>query len=137
MITVIDRDLRGIGRQASGAIEPHTEPRAAIRAYLVAANLAVAATTPAFARDQAATPATHRLATAHSDYLVAITRTLLDLAVERGDIATTDTAAVARVVAGLGALFVLPENLEAIESTPKEAADAMVDVILRGLTAGR
>jgi len=44
---------------------------------------------------------------------------------------------VARVVAGLGALFVLPENLEAIESTPKEAADAMVDVILRGLTAGR
>ena len=68
---------------------------------------------------------------------MAVTRTLLDLAVERGDIATTDTAAVARVVAGLGALFVLPENLEAIESTPKEAADAMVDVILRGLTAGR
>ena len=137
VLTVIDRNLRRIGRQAIGAIDPDTEPLAAIRAYLVAANLAVAATTPAFARDQAATPATHRLATAHSDYLVAITRTLLDLAVERGDIATTDTAAVARVVAGLGALFVLPENLEAIESTPKEAADAMVDVILRGLTAGR
>ena len=137
VLTVIDRNLRRIGRQAIGAIDPDTEPLAAIRAYLVAANLAVAATTPAFARDQAATPATHRLATAHSDYLVAVTQTLLDLAVERGDIATTDTAAVARVVAGLGALFVLPENLEAIESTPKEAADAMVDVILRGLTAGR
>jgi len=107
-----------------------------IRSYLMAANLAVAATTPAFARDQAATPATHRLATAHSDYLVAITRTLLDLAVERGDIAPTDTAAVARVVAGLGAMFALPENLETIDSTPKEAADAMVDVILRGLTTG-
>ena len=137
VLTVIDRNLRRIGRQAIGAIDPDTEPLDVIRAYLVAANLAVAATTPAFARDQAATPATHRLATAHSDYLVAVTRTLLDLAVERGDIATTDTAAVARVVAGLGALFVLPENLEAIESTPKEAADAMVDVILRGLTAGR
>ena len=137
VLTVIDRNLRRIGRQAIGAIDPGTEPLSAIRAYLVAANLAVAATTPAFARDQAATPATHRLATTHSDYLVAVTRTLLDLAVERGDIATTDTAAVARVVAGLGALFVLPENLEAIESTPKEAADAMVDVILRGLTAGR
>ena len=135
VLTVIDRNLRRIGRQAIGAIDPDTEPLAAIRAYLVAANLAVASTTPAFARDQAATPATHRLATAHSDYLVAVTQTLLDLAVDRGDIATTDTAAVARVVAGLGALFVLPENLEAIESTPKEAADAMVDVILRGLTA--
>ena len=135
VLTVIDRNLRRIGRQAIGAIDPDTEPLAAIRAYLVAANLAVAATTPAFA--PAATPATHRPATAHADYLGAGTRTLLDLAVERGDIATTDTAAVARVVAGLGALFVLPENLEAIESTPKEAADAMVDVILRGLTAGR
>ena len=102
----------------------------------MAANLAVAATTPAFARDQAATPATHRLVTAHSDYLVAITRTLLDLAVELGNIAPTDTAAVARVVAGLGAMFALPENLETIDSTPKEAADAMVDVILRGLTTG-
>lgn len=136
VLTVIDRNLRRIGRRAISAIQPDLDPLAVIRSYLMAANLAVAATTPAFARDQAATPATHRLATAHSDYLVAITRTLLDLAVERGDIAPTDTAAVARVVAGLGAMFALPENLETIDSTPKEAADAMVDVILRGLTTG-
>ena len=136
VLTVIDRNLRRIGRRAISAIQPDLDPLAVIRSYLMAANLAVAATTPAFARDQAATPATHRLVTAHSDYLVAITRTLLDLAVERGDIAPTDTAAVARVVAGLGAMFALPENLETIDSTPKEAADSMVDVILRGLTTG-
>ncbi len=136
VLTVIDRNLRRIGRRAISAVQPDLDPLAVIRSYLMAANLAVAATTPAFARDQAATPATHRLVTAHSDYLVAITRTLLDLAVERGDIAPTDTAAVARVVAGLGAMFALPENLETIDSTPKEAADAMVDVILRGLTTG-
>ena len=135
-LTVIDRNLRRIGRRAISAVQPDLDPLAVIRSYLMAANLAVAATTPAFARDQAATPATHRLVTAHSDYLVAITRTLLDLAVERGDIAPTDTAAVARVVAGLGAMFALPENLETIDSTPKEAADAMVAVILRGLTTG-
>jgi len=136
VLTVIDRNLRRIGRRAISAIQPDLDPLAVIRSYLMAANLAVAATTPAFARDQAATPATHRLVTAHSDYLVAITRTLLDLAVERNDIAPTDTAAVARVVAGLGAMFALPENLETIDSTPKEAADSMVDVILRGLTTG-
>ena len=136
VLTVIDRNLRRIGRRAISAVQPDLDPLAVIRSYLMAANLAVAATTPAFARDQAATPATHRLVTAHSDYLVAITRTLLDLAVELGNIAPTDTAAVARVVAGLGAMFALPENLETIDSTPKEAADAMVDVILRGLTTG-
>ena len=136
VLTVIDRNLRRIGRRAISAVQPDLDPLAVIRSYLMAANLAVAATTPAFARDQAATPATHRLVTAHSDYLVAITRTLLDLAVELGNIAPTDTAAVARVVAGLGAMFALPENLETIDSTPKEAADAMVDVILRGLTSG-
>ncbi len=34
---------------------------------------------------------------------------------------------------GLGDLFALPDHLAEIDSTPKEAADAMVDVILRGL----
>lgn len=138
VLTVIDRNLRRVGRAAVGALDPDMAPLDAIRSYLRAANQAVASTTPAFARDQAATPATHRLATAHSDYLVAVTRTLLDLAVERGELGNLDgspidTAAVAHVVAGLGAMFALPEHIEAIDSTPREAANAMVDVILRGL----
>ncbi len=37
------------------------------------------------------------------------------------------------VVAGLGAMFALPEHIEAIDSTPRDAANTMVDVILRGL----
>ena len=140
VLTVIDRNLRRVGRAAVGALDPDMAPLDAIRAYLRAANQAVASTTPAFARDQAATPATHRLATAHSDYLVAVTRTLMDLAVERGELGNRDgtlidTAAVAHVVAGLGAMFALPEHIEAIDSTPREAANAMVDVILRGLEA--
>jgi AcrR family transcriptional regulator len=138
VLTVIDRNLRRIGRAAVEAMEPDMAPMEAIRAYLRAANQAVASTTPAFARDQAATPATHRLATAHSDYLVAVTRALLDLAVERGELGNRDgspidTAAVAHVVAGMGAMFALPGHIEAIDSTPREAANAMVDVILRGL----
>jgi len=137
VLTVVDRNLWRVGRSAMGAVETDMVPLEAITTYLRTANVAVANTTEAFARDLETVPAAQRLSDDHSAYLVAVTRTLLDLAVERGDIATTDTAAVARVVAGLGALFVLPENLEAIESTPKEAADAMVDVILRGLTAGR
>ncbi len=138
VLTVIDRNLRRIGRAAVEALDPDMPPLEAIRSYLQTANQAVASTTPTFARDQAATPATHRLATAHSDYLVAVTRTLLDLAVERGELGhrggpPIDTAAVAHVVAGLGAMFALPEHIEAIDSTPREAANAMVDVILRGL----
>ena len=133
VLTVIDRNLRSIGRSASSVLEENQAPLDAIRAYLTAANEAVATTTSAFARDRTATPSANRLVTAHSDYLVAVTRTLLDLAVERGDVAEVDTAAVARVVAGLGALFALPEHLEEIDATPKEAANTMVDVILRGL----
>lgn len=133
VLTVVDRNLRRVGRSAVGALDGDPAPLDAIRAYLRAANEAVASTTAAFARDRAATPAADRLVTAHSDYLVAVTRTLLDLAVERGDLAPVDTAAVARVVAGLGDLFAHPDHLAEIDSTPKEAADAMVDVILRGL----
>ena len=138
VLTVIDRNLRRIGRAAVEALDPDMPPLEAIRSYLRAANQAVASTTPTFARDQAATPATHRLTTAHSDYLVAVTRALLDLAVERGELGDRDgrpidTDAVAHVVAGLGAMFALPEHIEAIDSTPREAANAMVDVILRGL----
>ena len=58
VLTVIDRNLRHIGRAAVDAMAPDMAPLEAIRAYLRAANLAVASTTPAFARDQAATPST-------------------------------------------------------------------------------
>ena len=59
---------------------------------------------------------------------------LLDLAVERGDIADVDTAAVARVIAHLGQDFIRPDVLPTLRSSPKVAADSVVDIVLRGLT---
>ncbi len=135
VLTVVDRNLWRIGRTARDAIRPEMAPLDAVRAYLRAATVAVSGTTEAFARDLAAVPAAMRLRDEHSEYLVAVTRRLLDLAVERGDIAEVDTAAVARVVASLGRDFSRPEVIPTLRSSPKEAADAMLEIILRGLQA--
>lgn len=133
LLIVIDRNLWRIGRTATTALDGEMAPLDALRAYLAAATVAVAGTTPAFARDLAAVPAAQQLNDAHSDYIVAVTRCLLDAAVERGDIDPVDTAALARVMAGVGRDFARPEVLATLQSSPKEAADSVVDVILRGL----
>ena len=135
VLTVVDRNVRKIGRSAIEAIRPEMAPLDAVRAYLGAATVAVSDFTPEFARDLADMPAGRRLSREHSDYLVAITRSLLDLAVERGEIDDVDTAAVARVIAGLGNDFTGPEVMAALRSSPKEAADAVVELVLRGLRA--
>lgn len=135
VLTVVDRNLWRIGRTAREAIRPDMAPLDAVRAYLRAATVAVSGTTEAFARDLAAVPAAQELRDAHSEYLVAMTRRLLDLAVEQGHIAQVDTAAVARVVAGLGREFSRPEVIPTLRSSPKEAADAVVEIVLRGLQA--
>ena len=137
VLTVIDRNLWRIGRSAMGALGGDMAPLEAILSYLEAATVAVAGTTAAFARDLAAVPAAQRLRDDHSDYLVAITRCLLDIAVERGDIDDVDTAAVARVMAGLGRDFSEPDVFATLRTSPKEAADAMTEIILHGLTAPR
>jgi hypothetical protein len=96
--------------------------------------MAVAGTTAAFARDLATVPAAQRLNDAHSDYIIAVARCLLDMALEQGDIDVVDTAAIARVVAGVGRDFARAEVMATLQSPPKDAADSVVDVILRGLT---
>jgi AcrR family transcriptional regulator len=133
VLTVVDTHLWRIGREAMAAIEPDMAPLDALRAYLSAATVAVSATTEAYARDLGAMPAAQRRNGDHADYVVAVTRTLLDLAVERGDIADVDTAAVARVLANLGQDFIRPEVLPTLRSSPKVAADEVVDIVLRGL----
>lgn len=133
VLIVVDRNLWRIGRQARGAIGHDLAPLDAVRAYLEAATVAVSGWTEAFARDLAAVPAAQRLADEHSEYLFVVTRTLLDLAVERGDIPDVDTAAVARVLAGLGRFFSRPAVIPTLRSSPKEAADEVVDLVLRGL----
>ena len=137
VLVVVDRNLWHVGCTAATAIEPAMAPLDALRAYLRAATEAVAGTTQAFARDLAAVPAAQRLNDEHSAYLIAVARTLLDLAVERGDIEPMDTAAFARVMAGLGRDFSKPEVLATLQSSPKDAADAVVDVLLAGLRVNR
>ncbi|WP_426571125.1 TetR/AcrR family transcriptional regulator [Aquihabitans sp. McL0605] len=133
VLTVADVHLWHVGREAMAAISPDLAPLDAIRTYLSAATKAVSGTTPAYSRDLADVPAARRRNGEHADYVVAVTRTLLDLAVERGDIAEVDTAAVARALANLGHDFIRPEVMATLRSSPKVAADAVVDIILAGL----
>lgn len=137
VLIVVDRNLWRIGRMARDAIAGDLAPLDAVRTYLEAATVAVSGWTESFARDLATVPAAQRLADEHSAYLEAVTRTLLDLAVDRGDIPSVDTAAVARVLAGLGRLFSRPEVIPTLRSSPKEAADEVVDLVLRGLKSRR
>ena len=133
VLIVIDRNLRKVGRSAIEIIDSWMAPLEAIRLYLEAATIAVESTTEEFARDLEVVPSAQKLSKNHSDYLVAITRSLLDLAVERKDIADVDTAAVARVVAGLGRDFAHVDVMKDLRSSPKAAADDMLGIIMRGL----
>ena len=135
VLVVVDRSLWRTGRVARQAIGHDLAPLDAVRAYLEAATVAVSGWTEPFARDLAAVPAARQLAGEHDEYLFAVTRTLLDLGVERGDIPDVDTAAVARVLAGLGGFFSRPHVIPTLRSSPKEAADGVVDLVLRGLTS--
>jgi AcrR family transcriptional regulator len=136
VLIVADRHLWRIGRMAHDVLNSDMPPLDALRAYLQAATVAVSATTEAYARDLDGMPAGRRLSQGHSNYIIAVTRTLLDQAVARGDIEPVDTAAVARVMAGLGREFSGPDVIGTLASSPKEAADAVVDIILRGLRKG-
>lgn len=135
VLIVVDRNLWAIGREARASIVPDMQPLEAIRAYLKAANVAVASITPAFANDTAAIPAAQSVNDAHNHYLAAVTRALLNEAVRRGDIPRCDTAAVSIMIAGLGRQFAQPDVISTLRSSPKKAADDMVDVILLGLAA--
>lgn len=135
VLIVIDRSLWRIGREARAAITGDVAPLEAVRAYLGAATVAVSGWTEGFARDLAAVPAAQQLQDGHNEYLFAVTRTLLDLAIERREIPAVDTAAVARVLAGLGQFFSRPSVIPTLRSSPKHAADEVVDLILGGLLA--
>ncbi|MEE2769318.1 MAG: TetR/AcrR family transcriptional regulator [Actinomycetota bacterium] len=137
VLVVVDQNLWKVGRAAMGAFHPGMTPLEAIRTYLRAANMAVANTTEAFAQDLGAVPTAQRLSDDHSAYLVAVTRCLLNLAVERGDIGDVDTAAMARLMAGVGRDFSRAEVVASLRSSPKDSANQALDVILHGLTAPR
>jgi len=135
LLTVVDRRLRRIGRAAIAALEPDASPLALLRAYLRAANEAVAPESLVLSRDLAKVAGAGQLISAHEGYLVAVAQSLLDRAVAEGEIAPVDTAAVAHVLGRLGREFAHPEVAEIVKASPKDTADAITELIVRGLLA--
>lgn len=134
VLLVLDRSLWRIGRDAQAAIDTATDPLDAVRAYLHATNVAVAAWTEPFARDIEAVPSARRLAKGHNDYLFGVTKALLDQAAATGQIAVDiDTAAVAQAISVLGRFYFQPSVRATIDSSPKAAADQLIDLVLDGL----
>ena len=112
-------------------------PLDALRAYLQAANEAVQPEAVVLSSDLAKVAGGGRLIDVHEAYLTAVTQSLLDRAAAEGQIAPTDTASVAHVLAGLGREFSRPEVAEIAHASPKDTADAIADLILKGLLASR
>ncbi len=137
VLAACDRNLWEIGRTARDAVGPSGASSAldGVRRYLLAATQAVNSTTPAFSADMAAMPGGQELNNAHGSYLVAVTKELLDLAVEQGEIQPVETLVVAHAMAGISNVFIQPDVIGALPGTPKEASDTIVDLVLRGLTA--
>ena len=136
MLTVVDRRLHRIGRKAIASLDAPMSPLVALRVYLRAANEAVQPETVSFSREFANVPGARRLLDAHEGYVIAVTCSLLDRAVAAGEISPVDTASVAHVLGGLGREFARPELAEVAAASPKATADAITDILLRGLECG-
>jgi len=133
ILTIVDRRLHRIGRAAVAQLDASMSPIEALRAYLRAANVAVQPESAVFSEELAHVPGAQRLLDTHEHYVVAVTQSLLERALAAGEIRPIDTAAVAHVLGGLGREFSRPDIAEIAAGSPKEAADAVADVILRGL----
>ncbi len=137
VVLVIDRVLRSHGRLAMAEIGPEMAALEAIGAYLHAANRAVADVPQAFADDVARTEEATANQERHNAYICDVTQALLDLAIERGELCSVDTAALSRMLGGLGRDFSRPEVLSRLSTTPEVAANAMLDLVLAGLPVPR
>ncbi len=137
VLAVADRHLQRIGREAMESLELDESPLSRLRAYLRATNLALQPTTVIFSMDFSKLPGARQLADAHAGYIVAITRALLDEAVDATEIAPIDTAALALVLGRLGREFSRPEVEKVIRHSSRETADSIAEIILDGLIARR
>ena len=133
VLVILDRRLHRIGREAIRALEGHASPLGKLRAYLRATNLAVQPTTAAFSRDFARVPGAPALNEAHADFVVAMTRALLDEAVTMGEIDSVNTAAMAHVLGRLGNDFARQHLRDVVQGAPQQAADEAAEIILAGL----
>jgi AcrR family transcriptional regulator len=136
VLAVVDRRLRRIGRTAIETLVDSMEALEALRTYLAAANEAVQPEAVAYADELAHVRGVQRLLDAHEGYVTAVTQRLLDRAVEAGAIAPVDTASIAHVLGGLGREFTRPSVAEQAADSPKRTADAITEILLRGLARG-
>jgi AcrR family transcriptional regulator len=138
VLIVIDRVLWRVGRQAIGAIGDHATYLDMVRDYLRAASDAINGWTAQFARDFSQLGGNaHKLEQGHNEYLYEVTRAFVRAAVHAGEVDPVDDAAVARVMAGLGRVFTRPEVIANLRTSPKEAADTVLDVLVAGLRGKR
>jgi AcrR family transcriptional regulator len=135
VLTVLDRRLHRIGRAAVESLDASMSPLEALRAYLQAANEAVQPETVSLSRELADVPGAVRLLDTHEGYVISVTQSLLDRAVAAGEIPPVDTASVAHVLGGLGREFGRPEVAEVASAPPKVTADALAEILIRGLEA--
>lgn len=135
VLAVADRHLQRIGREAMEALDLDESPLSRLRAYLRATNLALQPTTVIFSMDFNKLPGARQLADAHAGYIVAITRALLDEAVEEKEAAPLDTVALALVLGRLGREFARPDVEKIVQHSARETADAIAEIILDGLIA--
>ena len=133
VLAVVDRRLRRIGRAAIATLEASMSPLEALRAYLQATSEAVQPSTEAFGRELAGIVDAERLLDGHERYVMAVTQSLLDRAVAAAEIGAVDTSALAHLLGGLGREFARPEIAKQVARPPKATADALVEIILRGL----
>ena len=136
VLTVMDRRLHRIGREAIESLDPSLPPLDALRVYLGTANEAVDSERGEMARSFLDLAGAKRLFDSHENYLTAVVRSLLDRAVAEGYIARVDTAAVAHVLGGLGQEFSRADVRPSVEKSPKQTANDVTAIILRGLEQG-
>jgi len=133
VLVVVDRSLRRVGRAAREAITTDMAPLGALVAYLGAANDAVDGLSAPFARDLAVMPAAQRLGDGHASYVTAVTKCLLELAIDDGSIAPVDAAAVAHVMAGVARDLAMSEVASTLGTAPTAAANEVVALLVAGL----
>jgi AcrR family transcriptional regulator len=137
LLALTDRRLHRIGRAAIEALDPDMPALDALRTYLRIANEAVRPQATTLSTDVAKVAGVGRVIDSHENYLSAIAQSLVDRGVFVGAFEGIDTAAVAHVLGGLGREFARPEVAELVRNTPNETADALTDLIIRGLTSSR
>jgi AcrR family transcriptional regulator len=134
-LAVVDRRLHRIGRRAIASLDPSLRPTDALRTYLRAVCEAIEPERSALSRAFADTTGGQRMLDAHERYGIAVVQSLLDRAVNEGEIRPCDTASLAHVLGGLGREFARPEVADVARASPEATVEAITDIILCGLVA--